>query len=160
MIIDLQTTLSGSTTAAGVKSGQALTATAISENVIDLRNAATPALVDEGILGAPDMWLIVQVLTAAAGGDAAKTLTITLESDTAVGLGAAPVVHFATAAIVGATLTAGAVLARVKIPSGDYKRYAGLRYTVSANFTAFQLLAWISPDIQRNIAYPVGFSVA
>lgn len=160
MFIDLQTTFSGSTTAAGVKSGQALTATAISENVIDLRQAATPALVDEGLASGPDLWLIVQVLTAAAGGDAAKTLTITLESDTAVGLGAAPVVHFATAAITGATLIAGYVAVRTKPPSGDYKRYAGLRYTVSAGFSSFQVLAWISPDVQRNLNYPTGFSVA
>src|SRR5260221_246770 len=83
MFIDLQTTFDGSTTAAGVKSGSAVTATAISANVVDLRQAASPALADEGISG-PETWFIVQSAGsadfAAAG---AATLTITLGSGSA-----------------------------------------------------------------------------
>ena len=41
MILDLQTKFSGSTSAAGVTTGQAITATAISTNVLDLRQKIT-----------------------------------------------------------------------------------------------------------------------
>jgi hypothetical protein len=93
--------------------------------VLDLRQAATPTLVDEGIQ-LDDLWLVVQADQsadfAAAG---AATLTITLESDTAVGLATSPVVHFATAAIAKATLVKGYVAVRTLLPSADYQRYLG-----------------------------------
>lgn len=158
MIIDLQTTFSGATAADGTKTGQGITATAISTNVLDLRNAATPATADEGLTSV-EGWLIVQAQTAAAGGDSAKTLTITLESSSTADLATSPVVHFSTTAITGANITAGAVLARVQLPSADYKRYLGLRYTVSATFTSFAILAYLTPTLDRNIPYPVGFAV-
>lgn len=159
MILDLQTMFSGTVAADGTKTGQAITATAISTNVLDLRQAATPALGDEGISG-PESWLVVQVQTAAIGGDAAKTLTTTLESDSAAGLATLPVVHFATGAVTGAALTAGATIVRVQLPSDNYKRFLGVRYTVSVAFTAFNILAYLTPDIQRNFIYPIGFSVS
>lgn len=159
MILDMQLMFSGTVAADGTKTGQALTATAISTNVIDLRQAATPATADEGMLGFAEQWLIVQVQTAAAGGDAAKTLTITLESDSAVGLATAPVVHYSTTAITGATLVAGYTAVRVQLPSADYKRYLGIRYTVSAGFTSFNILAYLVPDPQRNVIYPAGFTI-
>lgn len=159
MILDLQTMFSGSVAADGTKTGQGITATAISSNVLDLRQAASPATADEGIVGFMEQWLIVQVQTAAAGGDAAKTLTITLESDSAVGLATLPVVHYATSAITGATLIAGYTAVRVQLPSADYKRYLGIRYTVSAGFTSFNILAYLTPDPQRNVIYPAGFTI-
>jgi hypothetical protein len=160
MIIDLQTTFSGVTAADGTKTGQAITATAISANVLDLRQAATPTLVDEAIQLA-DLWLVVQADQsadfAAAG---AATLTITLESDTAVGLATSPVVHFSTAAIAKASLVKGFVAAKVLLPSDDYKRFLGLRYTVATGpFTAGGLYAFLTPTLQRNKTYPVGFAV-
>ena len=51
MILDLQTMFSGAVASDGTKTGQAVTATAISTNVLDLRNASTPTLVDEGAVG-------------------------------------------------------------------------------------------------------------
>jgi len=159
MILDLQTMFSGAVALDGTKTGQAITATAISTNVLDLRQAATPATADEGIVGMQEQWLIVQVQTAANGADAAKTLTITLESSSTADLATAPVVHFATAAITGATLVAGYVAVRTMLPSADYKRYLGLRYTVSAGFTAFNILAFFTPDPQRNVIYPSGFTL-
>lgn len=158
MIIDVHTRFSGSHTAAGVISGQSLTDDAISEHVLDLRNfrtgVSTPATADEALLGFTDMWLIVQVLTSAAGGDAAKTMTTTLESDSAVGLDSSATVHYTTSAFTGATLVAGFTIARVQLPSGDYERYLGLRYAMSAAFTAFQVIAFLTPNPQRNIVYP------
>lgn len=158
MILDLQTVFSGSTTAAGVTSGQALTATAISTNVVDLRNAATPATADEG-LSPHETWFIVQVVTSAAGGDAAKTLTITFESATDAGLSSGNVAHFTSVAFTGAQITAGANLIRIPLPSADYKRYLGMRYTVSASFTAFQIAAFLTPDVNRNVIYASGYTV-
>lgn len=161
MIQDTQTTFSGTISAAGARTGQSITATAISEHVLDRAGglAAFPTLEDEGVTG-PKAYLVVQALTAAAGGDAAKTLTITLESDTAVGLGTANVVHAASAAITGAQITAGATLFRIPLPLADYKRYLGLRYTVSVGFTAFQVAAFLVVDgVQRNVIYPSGFTV-
>ena len=160
MFLDLQSMFSGSVAADGTKTGQAITATAISANVIDRSGGLTsfPALEDEGT-NPDEQWLIVQAQTAAAGGDAAKTLTITLESAADAGLTSGPVVHFSSPAIVGAAITLGATLVRTPLPSADYKRFIGLRYTVSAGFTAFNILAYITPDPQRNVIYPTGFSV-
>ena len=158
MILDLQNMFSGSVAADGTKTGQAITATAISANVLDLRQAATPATADE--FQGKNSWLIVQAQTAAAGGDAAKTLTISLESDSTANLATAPIVHAATGAILGAAIIAGAILASLRIPSADYKRFLGLRYTVSAGFTSFNILAFVSPTAQRNTQYAKGFSVA
>lgn len=161
MYLDLQSVLSGTTSAAGVTTGQALTATAISEHVIDRSGGLTtgfPTLEDEG-MNPDESWLIVQVQTAAAGGDAAKTLTITLESAADAGLTSGPVVHYTTTAITGATLIAGYVAVRLALPSADYKRFIGLRYTVSAGFTSFNIRAFLTADPQRNIIYPVGFAV-
>jgi hypothetical protein len=157
MFLDLQTMFSGSVAGTGVKTGDAITATAISSNVLDLRNAATPALADEGLNW--ENWLVVTVLTAFTAAGAA-TLTVTLESDSAPGLATAPVVHYATPAIPVASLVAGFVAARVQLPSDNYKRYLGLRYTVATGpMTAGTLTANLAPDIQRNVIYPTGFTI-
>lgn len=160
MFIDLQTTFDGSTTGAGVKSGSAVTVTAISANVLDLRQAATPALSDEGLSG-PEEWLVVQADNsadfAAAG---AATLVVTVESDSTANLATAPVVHFSTAVIAKATILKNTVLVRTQLPSDNYKRFLGLRYTVATGpFTAGAILAWLTPDIQRNLTLPTGFAV-
>ncbi len=161
MFLDLQSMFSGSVAADGTKTGQAITATAISGNVIDRSGglASFPTLEDEAT-NPDEQWLIVQAQTAAAGGDAAKTLTITLESAADAGLTSGPVVHASTPAILGSAITVGATLWRTPLPSADYKRFIGLRYTVSAGFTAWNVLAYITPDPQRNVIYPTGFSVS
>lgn len=161
MIIDLQTLFSGTVAADGTKTGQNVsTGTQNSTNVLDLRQAATPATADEGINGFEELWLVVQVLvaftTAAAG-----TLTVTLVSDSATSLAATPVTHatLGAAALVSATLVAGYSIFRGPLPSGDFQRYLGLIYTVASTFTAGTVTAFFTPDIQRNIIYPVGFTV-
>lgn len=150
MILDLQSKFSDV---------QAVTVTAISTNVLDLRNAATPALADEGMSG-PELWLILQVGTAFTAGGAA-TMTITLESDSAVGLATSPVVHYTSPAIPVASLVAGFTAVRVQLPSGDYKRYLGVRFTIATGpMTAGTISAYLTPDAQRNVIYPTGFAVA
>lgn len=157
MIQDTQTIFAGTIALDSTRTGQAVTATAISGNVLDLRNSALPALVDEGISGV--IWLVVVAATAANGADAAKTLTVTLESDSAPGMATSPVVHFASKAITGAQILAGTTLVRVQIPSDDFKRYLGVRFTVSAAFTAFNVFAFLTQDVQRNVIYPAGYTV-
>lgn len=139
---------------------QAVASTQISTNVVDLRNAATPATVDEGLTIGQDFWLVVQVITAFTTGTSA-TLTLTLESDSAVGLATSPVVHATLGTtIAAATLVAGYQIARIQLPSADYKRYLGLRYTVNVGtFTAGSVTAFLTPDIYRVPQYPIGFTV-
>jgi hypothetical protein len=133
---------------------QSLTATAISANVYDTLSTTNGAG-SVGINGgnvttdlgqAADLYLVVIATAAAAGGDSAKTLTITLESDSTANLATSATVHFSTGAITGANITAGARLATVCLPHGVYERYLGLRYTVSANFTAFTVDAFLTTD--------------
>lgn len=156
MILDLQTTFSGTVAADGTKSAQAITATAISTNVLDLRNGSSPTLVDEALTG-KDIWLVVQTVQAF---NTLTSLTITLESDSTANLATAPVVHFSTGAILLAALTANTTLARVQLPSADYKRYCGLRYTVTGtNPTQGSILAQLVMDVDRNKVYPTGFTI-
>lgn len=157
MYIDLQSTFSGSTAADGTKTGQAVTSSAISSNVIDLRNASTPVLVDEALQGDNPLWLVIQCTVAATAAGAA-TVTFSLESDSTADLATSATVHWSTAAIGKATLVVGYVVARVPLPSGDYERYLGVRYTVATGpLTAGSFLAYLTPNLQRNIAYPSGF---
>lgn len=149
MILDLQSKFSDA---------QAVTVTAISTNVLDLRNAAAPALVDEGMSG-PETWLVIHVPTAFTAAGAA-TMTITVESDSTANLATAPVVHFTSPAIPVASLVAGYNAVKVQLPSADYKRYLGIRYTIATGpMTAGAINAFLTPDLQRNVIYPVGFAV-
>jgi len=158
MILDLQSMFSGAAGADGTKTAQAVTATTVSTNVMDLRSVGgAPAIVDNGILGGQGLFLIVAV---AAAFNNLTSLTITLESDSASGLGAAPVVHFSSGAIALAALTANTTLIRIPLPVADYKRYLGLRYTVAGTApTAGSLHAFLSFDHGKNPIYPSGFTV-
>lgn len=159
MIIDLQSTFSGAVASDGTRTGQAVTATAISTNVIDLRAPGTgPAVVDEGVMH-DELYLVVQTLTAFA---TLTSLTITLESATDAGLTTGAVVHYSTGAILAAALTANTRLAAIRLPSGGYKRYLGLRYTVGgASATAGTLFAFLTPGLQNSqLFYPTGWSIA
>lgn len=149
MILDLQTKFSDA---------QAVTVTAISANVLDTRNSGSPALVDEGISG-PELWLVAQVAAAfaAAGG---ATVVITLESSSTPDLATSPVVHYTSPAIPVASMIAGFRALALQLPSDSYKRYVGLRFTVSTGpFTAGTINAFMTPDLQRNVIYPAGFTV-
>ena len=87
------------------------------------------------------------------------TLTITLESDLLASLASAPVVH-ASLALALAALTANTTVMRILLPSADYKRFLGLRFTVSGTApTTGTLTANIMMDAQRNKVYPAGFTI-
>ncbi|SFY21773.1 Bbp16 family capsid cement protein [Azotobacter vinelandii] len=138
--------------------GQAVTATAISTNVVDLYplgNAVNANTVRDIGVG-EDVYLIVQVDTAATAAGAA-TVTVTLESDSASGMANAPVVHYSSKAFALAELTAGATLLAVKLPAGDYKRYVGVRFTVATGpLTAGAFSAFLAKDINAFKAYVNG----
>lgn len=149
--------------------GQSITATAISTDVYDLLSTAAGGgsvginggnvTVDLG-QSAPDLYLVVIATTAAAGGDSAKTLTITLESDSTANLATSATVHFSSGAIAGSAITAGARLVTMRLPQGLYERYLGLRYTVSASFTAFTVDAFLTLDPAGAYrAYNTNFTV-
>jgi len=140
--------------------GQAVTSTAISTNVIDLQPAdQTNATQNIGI--GEEMVLVVQTRTAATDTSSDATLAVTLESDSAVGLDSAPVVHFSTGALAFAAFApAGSKIAVVKLPQGvTYKRYLGLRYTVADGpLTAGNFDAFITTDAQAQQYVASGFT--
>lgn len=160
MYVDTQTEFSDS---------QAVTSTAISSNVLDLQTTSTGAatltslspntIVDIG--QGEDVYLVVQTAVTCTDVGSDATLTVTLESDTAVGLASAPVVHFSTGALAFASFaTAGTVLAQIKLPNADYKRYLGVRYTVANGpLTAGAFDAFLTTNVQRSKTYKSGYTV-
>lgn len=155
MLLDTQEMFSGAISAAGVRTAQAVTATAISANVLDLRNSSLPLLVDEGINSA--IWFVVRALAAF---NTLTSLTVTLESADDAGLSSNVKVHYSSGAVLLAALVANAPLIRVQLPSDDYRRYLGVRYTVGgANPTLGSVYAFLTLDIQRNLNYPSGFTL-
>jgi hypothetical protein len=155
MLQDVNTIFSGAISAAGVRSAQAITATAVSTNVLDTRQSGLPALVDLGV-GYPTCWLIVNIVQAF---NTLTSLQIDLVSDSASSLVSSPVTHFSKTVLL-AGLTAGAQVVRVQIPSDDYKEFMGVKYTVNgSNPTLGSVYAFLSMDPQRNVGYPGAFTL-
>lgn len=130
---------------------QAITATAISENVIDLGapgtpyDAAAPLNQDVG-KGAP-IPVLIQVTEAFA---TLTSLTITVEVSAAAGLTSPQVL--ATETIAVADLIAGKQTYLQVLPNGADLRYLGVRYTVNgSNATAGKITAGITMGNQTNI---------
>ena len=130
---------------------QAVTSTAISTNVIDL--GATNTLKDVGV--GEDVWLVVLTQTAATDSGSDATLTVTLESDSTANLATSATVHYSTGALAFAAFSpAGTVLAAVRLPSGSYERYLGVRYTVASGpLTDGKFDAFLTKDVQKWRAY-------
>jgi hypothetical protein len=99
------------------------------------------------------------VETATAAG--AATLTVSLESDSTENLATSPTVHFSTAALALAAFgTAGAQVAAVKLPAGDYERYLGVCFTVATGpLTAGKFDAFLTKDVQSYRPYAVGSTI-
>jgi hypothetical protein len=127
---------------------QAVTATAISTNVVDLNTAFNYNTgVDIGT--GEDVYLVLQVDAAATAAGAA-TVQIALESSAAAGL-TSSTVHFTSANYALTDLTAGKTLLAVKLPSGTYLRYLGVRYTVGTGpLTAGSFSAFLVKDVQAS----------
>jgi hypothetical protein len=141
MILDDQNTLSDL---------QAVTATAISANVIDLGplGGIPTANLTRDIGTGNDLYFYCVVTTTFTAGGAA-TLTLTIESDDNVGL-ASPTVHFTSAVHAVASLVAGFEIAKVELPPALYQRYLGARYTIATGpMTAGNLSAYIATGIEQ-----------
>lgn len=131
---------------------QAITATAISENVIDQGAPQTPygavaALNDDVGKGAP-IPILIQVTEDF---NTLTSLTVTLESDSTADLATAPIV-LATEVIALADLVAGKQTFMQFVPNGDTKRYLGVRYTVTGTDpTLGNITAGITMGNQTNV---------
>lgn len=139
----------------------ALTATRISTNVIDLGplTGGDGTNTFRGIAdGKEPIWFYFNVDTVLDSAGEAATLTITVESDDAVGLNDSPTVHYTSGSIAEATLAAGYEV-KVRLPPGQYKRYLGVRYTVGTeNFTSGKINASLARDIENRRDYARGMS--
>lgn len=131
---------------------QAVTATAISTNVIDL--GATNTLKDIGA-GVP-IYLVILTQTTCTDTSSDATVTFSLESDSTANLATSATVHYTTGARAFASYaTAGTVVAAVALPiSKTYERYLGVRYTVASGpLTAGAFDAFLTTDVQAYSAY-------
>lgn len=145
---------------------QAVTATAISSNVIDLFAVTTGAQasgfspntrIDVG----DESYLVVQTVTTATDTGSDATLTVTLESADDVGLTTNNIVHSSTGALAFATFSpAGTNLVRIRLPKALYRRYLGVRYTVASGpLTAGTFDAFITENPDNQRPYKSGFTV-
>ena len=142
---------------------QAVTATALSTNVIDLApftdGVGTNTVRDIG--SGEDVYLIVRTIEAATDSGSDATLTVTLESDSTENLATSPTVHFSTGALAFAAFSpAGAEVAKIKLPAGDYERYLGVRFTVASGpLTGGKFDAFLVKDAQSYRPYAVGSTI-
>ena len=140
---------------------QAVTATAISANVMDLisNSSGKNPLRDVGT--GQDVYLVITTQAAATDAGSDATLTVTLESDSTENLATSPTTHFSTGALAFAAFSpVGTVLAAVKLPAGSYERYLGVRYTVGAGpLTAGAFDAFLTTDVQAWRAYARNYAV-
>lgn len=125
---------------------QAVTATAISTDVIDLGDDVTT----RNIGGNQPVFLVLQTIAAATDVGSDATLAITLESDSTANLATSATVHYSTGAMAFATFSpALTTLAVVPLPFGQYERYVGVRYTVASGpLTAGTFNAFLTRDPQ------------
>jgi len=126
---------------------QALTADAVSTNVIDL--AATNTLKDIGA-GQP-LYLVFKVTTVLDSAGEAATLTLTLESDDNTSLSSATT-HWTSEAIAEATLVAGYTRVIALPVEKTYQRYLGVRYNAGTeDFTSGNVTAFLTtqPEAER-----------
>ena len=121
---------------------QAVTATAISANVIDTGPVTNNVLHD--ITGSRPMWVRLWVSESFA---TATSLTISLESDSTANLATSATVHATTGAIAIANLTAGTML-YLRVPEErTYEQYVGLRYTIGgSSATAGKITAVLTQE--------------
>lgn len=137
MILDLESMFSDD---------QAVTATAVSTNLIDLGAAATPPYANaqtRDIGPGTPIDILIQ-LTVASGGTN-PTLVVTLEMDTAANFPSATVVA------TSATLSGGAVGDRLSIryiPDGTSEQFIRLNYTTTGTSPTHTITAGIALGIE------------
>jgi hypothetical protein len=131
---------------------QAITATAVSTNVIDQGATGTPiggsvALARDLGAGGP-VPIRIQVTEAFA---TLTSLTVSIQTSDAEDFGSGVVTVGSTAAIAAADLIAGKVFSLQYVPQGTDKRYVRLNYTVAgSDATAGKVTAGIVTGHQTN----------
>lgn len=131
---------------------QAVTAAAVSTNVIDLGAPGTPygaaAALNHDIGKGAKIPLLVQVTTAFGTAAGMTALTITLETGATTALGTV----IATETILIAALVPGKQINLDFLPNGITEQYLGLRYTpVTGNANAGKITAGIVMGVQTNV---------
>lgn len=129
---------------------QAVTATAVSTNVLDKNHLAN---VFKDLGTGKDLYVVITCTeTAAAAG--AATVTFSLESDGASDL-SSPTTHLTSGAIGKAALVAGMAPLVFALPrQANYERYLGLRYTVATGpLTAGKFTAALVSEVPSYKAY-------
>jgi len=152
MITDRLLVVSGSNNPGSAITGQAITATAVSTDTIDLSVARE---IGEG----RDLFMVFTVVVGFGG---TGTITMQIVTDDNASL-SSPTVIGATAAITATNLTAGTQYI-VPIPpqvASLGERYLGAQYTCSASPTTGTFLTQIVTDIQDGRKfYASGFAVS
>jgi hypothetical protein len=138
-------------------SNQALTASADSDNIIDLQNAR-----DMGIGDNPALKLFVQVTTAFLTTNAG-TVQVAIQGST----DNTTYTNYAlsdSTAYTTASMTAGSRLFDIDMPrpkgGAALPRYLKLRYTIANTFTQGKVSAGLVLDRNDYVAYPSGYTVA
>jgi len=129
---------------------QAVTASAISENVIDAQHVSN-TLKDLG--AGEELYLVVVCTTAMTDGSSDSTVTVTLESDSTADLATSATVHITLP--VFAALSAAGTMRVVALPQSLlYERYLGVRYTVAnGNLTTGSFSAFLTEEAPSWKAY-------
>lgn len=155
MLFDVNSLFSGAIASDGTRTAQAITATAVSTNIMDTRQpGGTPALANLGLSGVP-VYLIVVVSQAF---NLLTSLTTTLESSANTSM-TSSTVHATTTTLLAA-LTAGATVLRIPLPVDNYQRYIGVRYTVNGtNPGQGSVFAFLTTDPNVNPIYASGFTI-
>lgn len=155
-------------TQAEFSDAQAVTATALSTNVLDLFSVlagggtkiSPNARIDVG--DADHLYLVVQTNTAITDTSSDATLTVTLESADDAGITTNIVTHFSTGALAFATYASqGTQIVKMRLPKGLYRRYLAVRYTVAAGpFLTGAIDAFLTPNVDnQRPTYKSGFTV-
>lgn len=135
---------------------QAVTATALATNVIDLGPLYDGNTVRDIGSGQP-LYLHILVEEAATASGSA-TVVFTLESDSVATIDSSATVHWTSAAIGKATLVVGYVIT-VALPPGAYERYLALRYTVATGpLTAGKFTASVDAGLDTRRAYASAYT--
>jgi len=131
---------------------QAVTATAISDNVIDTGVRGTPydaAASLNGDIGKGNFIPILVQATAAATAAGAATVTFTIETGSTTALGT---VVATVGPVAKADLVAGYQIPIQVLPTEVTERYLGVRYTVATGpLTAGNFTAGITMGNQTNV---------
>ena len=131
---------------------QAVTATAVGTNVIDLGVRGTPLDAAAALIGDKgkgiDVPLLAQVTTDFA---TLTSLTITVETSANSDLSSSTVLY-SSGAVLLASLVAGYQIPLQKLTNGVTGRYLGVRYTVGgSNATAGAITAGLTMGNQTNV---------